>query len=395
MNARYESVMDVRMPKLTWAIIPVFIALSGTWPDAVAQPRITIQPRNAAVLPGQDAQFRLLASGTDELAYQWRFCGTPIPEATSNSLTLSNVALAQLGCYDVTISNDTGSVTSAPAWLLLATRWTDLVYFGASDGLRKCDGPPWNDQLAARLGVPLLNYAVDGINSTVERTRITSYLRDHQPTTNTLITFWTGGVGVDMILGASAEQAASNRLDEVRTLAVAGARDFLIPRFWPTEVWPFALGKPIRTNEVSIRYDILLDEGLEKLKADHGLTVFRPDMYAFFKSIWDNPAVYGFRDPPGADFWCDGLHLTFAAHRLVSQECYRWMTPPSFITMKTGNTPDALELQWQGGSAPFRVQHCEDLVSGVWLTEALTFQTNAVIAPSEQRAFYRVLHLGQ
>ena len=44
----------------------------------MAQPRISKQPSNVAVLLGQNARFRVgvLTDGT--LAYQWRFNGTPL-----------------------------------------------------------------------------------------------------------------------------------------------------------------------------------------------------------------------------------------------------------------------------------------------------------------------------
>jgi hypothetical protein len=360
---------------------------------ALAQPRIITQPRNVAVLPDQNAQFRVTASGAGPLAYQWRFNGIPLEGAITNSLALSNIALAQLGGYDVLVSNSTGSVTSAPAWLLFATRWTELVFFGASEGLQMCaTGPPWNDQLANRLGVPLRNYAVAGATSSGVHSQIAGYLLSHTPTTNVLVSLWVGG-SEDSLTG-SPERAASNRLEHVRTLAVAGARNFLIPHIGPLPPGLHAQ-LPNLSEEVALQYDALLDVGLDLLKAEYALTVFRPDIFAFLKRILDNPTTYGFSDPPGADFWCDGFHMSFAVQRLVSQECYRSLTPPLWVTLQPQGASDLLALQWQGGSAPFRVQHCDDLTAGVWQSEEVTFESNATVARSAPQQLFRILFLGQ
>jgi hypothetical protein len=59
------------------------------------------------------------AEGKPPLSYQWKFNGVNLPGATSESLTLSKVALNQSGNYTVTISNAAGAVTSEPASLIV------------------------------------------------------------------------------------------------------------------------------------------------------------------------------------------------------------------------------------------------------------------------------------
>ena len=369
---------------------------------ALAQPQISSQPRNMAIQTGQDAQFRVSATGIAPLAYQWRFNGRPLEGETSNSFSLVTVEPWQFGCYDVTVSNSAGETTSAPAWLLLANRWTELVYFGSSEGMDMCGGGPWNDHLARRYGVPLRNYASGLANSAGVASQIAAYLRSVTPTTSTLVAFWTGGSGNDMLEKVPPEQAASNRVENVRLLAAAGARHFLILRFYPPELMPFFHNRGYATNELALRYDLLLDQGLEPLQAEYGLTVFRPDMFALFTAIYGNPTAYGFKSPPGTDFWCDGMHMTLAVHRLVSEECYRCMTPPprfTLIARRPGPLGDAVELQWQGGvgSPPFAFQSSEDLQRGLWLTGAplSPFGTNMYWVPSKEHEFFRVLQLGQ
>jgi hypothetical protein len=53
------------------------------------------------------------------VTFQWKFNGTDIPGATGDSLLLTNVNTTNEGQYSVVVTNSVGSVTSAPAALLL------------------------------------------------------------------------------------------------------------------------------------------------------------------------------------------------------------------------------------------------------------------------------------
>ena len=55
------------------------------------------------------------------VTFQWKFNGTDIPGATGDSLLLTNVSAANEGQYSVVVTNSAGSVTSAPAALMLDT----------------------------------------------------------------------------------------------------------------------------------------------------------------------------------------------------------------------------------------------------------------------------------
>lgn len=61
--------------------------------------------------------FNVAAYSSSAVTYQWRFNGTPILGATTPSLTVSNVTLAQDGFYDVEITDAIGTLTSVPARL--------------------------------------------------------------------------------------------------------------------------------------------------------------------------------------------------------------------------------------------------------------------------------------
>src|ERR1019366_9760255 len=56
-----------------------------------------------------------------------RFNGTDIPTASGASLELTNVQLSQAGNYDVIVLNNSGSVTSSVATLMVRI-WADVYY---------------------------------------------------------------------------------------------------------------------------------------------------------------------------------------------------------------------------------------------------------------------------
>jgi hypothetical protein len=81
-------------------------------------PLITLQPQYQAKPPGATAIFSVTATGTAPLAYQWYFNqSNAIGNATSPTLTLTNVSITKEGFYTVLITNLYGSVTSSPVSL--------------------------------------------------------------------------------------------------------------------------------------------------------------------------------------------------------------------------------------------------------------------------------------
>ncbi len=102
------------------AVIKDFlIPVTGTNPGAV--PFITVQPRDAAVVQGDDATFSVTANSLSPLTYQWQFNSTNLPDALTNFYTVTNAQPADAGNYSVIVSNANGGVSSSNAVLTVVT----------------------------------------------------------------------------------------------------------------------------------------------------------------------------------------------------------------------------------------------------------------------------------
>jgi hypothetical protein len=87
--------------------------------EVATPPNITVQPMSQQVSPGSTVTFSVTATGTGPLSYQWRFNGTDLSGKTSSMLQLNNVQSADIGIYDVVVSNSEDSQTSDPAFLIV------------------------------------------------------------------------------------------------------------------------------------------------------------------------------------------------------------------------------------------------------------------------------------
>jgi glucose/arabinose dehydrogenase len=86
--------------------------------DTAQPPSINLQPAGHTVAVGQSVTFKVGATGSSPLAFQWRRNGTPIAGATAASYTRSNVQLLDDGAgFDVVVTNAFGRATSATARL--------------------------------------------------------------------------------------------------------------------------------------------------------------------------------------------------------------------------------------------------------------------------------------
>jgi phospholipase/lecithinase/hemolysin len=389
-------------------LAPLLILFSASG-LGLAQPTITRQPASLAVLLSSHATFRVIASGTAPLAYQWQLDGRELIGATNASLVVSNVILADLGSYTVAVHDGTGEITSQPAWLKLA-RWTDLVVFDASISFTS-NGKSWVEWFAERacLSAPdqVKNYATGGASCSDVRSQIATYLGSHTPGAHTLLAPWWAGMTADLVWNhRPVEQVISNYAANITQLAKASGKIFILPTLVPLYLNP-GLDSPYARSLDYQDINARMDREIAKIQANYDLTVFRFDYSGLCTNIVANPMAYGFTNvtgaaesycPPGDAnkfLWWDWAHPTTKHHRQISDETYRCLTPPLGLLPPTRNESGTLAVQWQGGSGPFRLQQCDDLASGLWQSGKLTFELNENQTASPLQRFFRVLQLGQ
>jgi len=77
------------------------------------QPVVTMPPRQVLVCGGDTVTWSGYAVGVPPLAYQWRKNGVPIPGATTLSYSITNVGPANVGAYDLQVTNLYGTALSS------------------------------------------------------------------------------------------------------------------------------------------------------------------------------------------------------------------------------------------------------------------------------------------
>jgi hypothetical protein len=105
----------------------------GEVPSSDAAPSIVQPPANTTAPLGTTAIFTVAASGTGPLSFRWQKNGASLSDggrisgATSSTLTISNVALADAASYSVAVSNAFGTRTSQTALLVVTAGSLSLV----------------------------------------------------------------------------------------------------------------------------------------------------------------------------------------------------------------------------------------------------------------------------
>jgi len=106
---------------LNWvASTPTPGAINGA--GIVPPPTITSSPSSQMAFAGDPITLGVAATGADPLSYQWRFNGTPLPNATNAALSLSYAVLEDDGDYDCLVSNAGGAALTTMARLVVMAR---------------------------------------------------------------------------------------------------------------------------------------------------------------------------------------------------------------------------------------------------------------------------------
>ncbi len=160
-------------------------------------PAIAVQPIDAAFMPTSNVTFSVTATGTGPLSYQWKRNGSNLSDggtilgATTASLSVSNISIANAGTYTVVVTNLAGSATSSNAVLTVgpaitvqpanrsvgagtnatftvtATGSATLVYQWRTNGTDLVDGGNISGATTATLTVAGAQHTDEGINFSV------------------------------------------------------------------------------------------------------------------------------------------------------------------------------------------------------------------------------------
>lgn len=87
----------------------------------ITPPVIAIQPKSQRVAAGDSPTLGVVVSSVGPVSYQWRFNDGDMAGATNAVLSLPNLSGNQIGVYQVSVSNEAGTVTSQPATLAFAS----------------------------------------------------------------------------------------------------------------------------------------------------------------------------------------------------------------------------------------------------------------------------------
>ncbi len=132
-------------------------------PGSNAPPVIVIPPQNTEALRGSNALFFVAAVGAPTIGYQWRLNDMDLAGAVGPTLSVFDVQADELGTYTVVITNQFGSITSAPVTLMIQQPPVDHFEFSTVPSPQTVD-VPFGLTITARNG---LNQTVTNFEGTV------------------------------------------------------------------------------------------------------------------------------------------------------------------------------------------------------------------------------------
>jgi phospholipase/lecithinase/hemolysin len=236
-------------------------------------------------------------------------------------------------------------------------------------GGQASNGPVWLQQLASRLGMAPLAPSVAGgtnyayiaaltrdfpaedvqspLGSPSLDNQVGTYLASNTPSPSDLFVLWGGSN--DFLFGQENPLAPVTALsDQITSLALAGARRFLVPNLPLLGMTPSgaASGDGDALNLLSMTFNDALDIALDELRGGLGVSIYELDVEQFFLDVLADPLAFGltnvtdpavatdFSDPSSAFFgfpsrpisvadnpdeylYWDGVHPTSVVHHYL------------------------------------------------------------------------------
>jgi Immunoglobulin domain/NHL repeat/Immunoglobulin I-set domain len=120
-------------------------------------PTLTTLPSSTAVIVGMPASFRVAATDTGPLVYQWRKGGVPVVGATSPIYAIAAAQTSDAGTYDCVVSGAKGSVTTTPV-VLTVNKPTGPVITGQPVGAGLPIGSPYTLKVTVAASAGIVTY---------------------------------------------------------------------------------------------------------------------------------------------------------------------------------------------------------------------------------------------
>ena len=114
----------------TYAVVVTNGVGSVTSSNAILSmyPFIALPFAGAVTYWGKTATLSVQAWGTEPLSYQWFKNGVALQNATNQTLTFASIQATNAGLYSVVVSNPLGSVTNAPAQVIVEPAGVSLGF---------------------------------------------------------------------------------------------------------------------------------------------------------------------------------------------------------------------------------------------------------------------------
>lgn len=175
---------------------------------------------------GGTLAFSVTASGASPLTYQWRRNGTPIVGANAATYTKTSVASADIGTYDVVVTNTYGSATSRSAVVALSQQAQTITFAPLADVV--FGAAPLALSATASSGLPVTFTVVSGPASVAG---------------DQLTLLGTGAVTVRAAQAGDASWLAAPAVERTFTITPSFA-SWLVDRFTPEEIANSSLTGP-------------------------------------------------------------------------------------------------------------------------------------------------------
>ncbi len=102
----YDVVVSSPYGSVTSSVVTLVVLLP---------PTIVTEPESRGIALGSNGSLNVAVTGTPPFDYQWYFDGAPLLGQTNTTLVINAIGYTNVGSYDVVVTNQYGSVTSAMA----------------------------------------------------------------------------------------------------------------------------------------------------------------------------------------------------------------------------------------------------------------------------------------